>query len=99
VINYKIDDQDSGDNSLHSLNPDHTHFIIVDDEKTHVDLLKFRVALEKRLQKPVLSRKVKSLPVDNNETRKQVIESEASHDKIPIVSLLIGGGIVSVNLV
>ena len=98
MINYKIDEQDVS--SFYSLNPDHTHFILIDDEKTSsVDLLKFRVALEKRLQKPILSRKIKSQPLENQESDKQVAGNENSHDKIPIVSLLIGGGIVSINLV
>ncbi len=98
MINYKIEEQDAAPD-LYSLNPDHTHFILVDDEKSHVELLKFRVALEKRLQKPILTRKIKSQPLENQEDGKQVIENENSHDKIPIVSLLIGGGIVSINLV
>ena len=36
VINYKIEDQESDEHN-YSLNPDHTHFILVDDENTHVD--------------------------------------------------------------
>ena len=101
VINYKIEDQESDEHN-YSLNPDHTHFILVDDENTHVDLLKFRVALEKRLQKPILNRKSKNRVEPNaKDDEKQAKEDpeDSSHDKIPIVALLIGGGIVSINLV
>lgn len=131
TIAYKIDEQDA-DSFKYSLNPDHTHFILVDDDNLHIKLLKFRVALEKRLQKPIFCRKSKrsvatlahsthtntnydkasSLSSSNsfnltdlsfihsnstvsNEESKQVHE----YDKIPIVCLLIGGGIGSISLV
>lgn len=101
-VTYKIDEQDA---SSHSLNPDHTHFVLVDDDNVHIKLLKFRVALEKRLQRPILNRKAKkSNPNFDNMTTEIVNDEsknsiETSHEKIPIVSLLIGGGIGSISLV
>jgi hypothetical protein len=74
----------------------------------HIKLLKFRVAFEKRLQKPIFNhRKAKrsnaqfenlTTDVINNEESK-VTQDSASNNKIPIVSLLIGGGVGSVSLV
>lgn len=135
TIVYKIDEQD-GDSSKYSLNPDHTHFILVDDDNLHIKLLKFRVALEKRLQKPIFCRKSKrsgatianvshmnfssdkasssssnnsfslndlTLIHGNNINGSNLNEdlSKQGHesDKIPIVCLLIGGGIGSISLV
>lgn len=70
VITYKIDDQDvnlnananansDGSKLDNYLNPDHTHFILVDDDNSDLKLIKFRVALEKRLQKPVIHKRSK----------------------------------------
>ncbi len=101
MVNHKIDEPEP---SLHSLNPDHTHFILVDDDNMHIKLLKFRVALEKRLQKPIFNnRKAKrstvhleSLVADslvNEEPSKDnisVSNPQDSYNKIPIVALLIG---------
>jgi hypothetical protein len=89
------------------LNPDHTHFILVDDDNMHIKLLKFRVALEKRLQRPIFNKKLKrsyaNLDKLVNETfhddTKLQAESAIGDQKIPIVCLLIGGGVGSLSLV
>jgi hypothetical protein len=106
-VNYKIE-EDSNE-PVHSppvahfsLNPDHTHFILVDDDNINVNLLKFRVALEKRLQRPMPNRKLKRSTVNlenmiHDENR--LVENSSSHDRIPLVSLLIGGGIGSISVV
>lgn len=132
IVTYKIEEPES---SLHNLdlNPDHTHFILVDDDNIHLKLLKFRVALEKRLQNPILARKSKkqlnptgvpSEKASNNNNNNnvnqtansvgqnedntnvasnsnQITETKISPapERIPIVSLLIGGGIGSISLV
>jgi hypothetical protein len=143
TITYKIDEQDA-DLFKYSLNPDHTHFILVDDNNMHIKLLKFRVALEKRLQKPLLCRKSKrpmatSLSMQHTNENKSSSSSASfnlndlafittannrnksgggagagatggqnenepklfnhEYDKIPIVCLLIGGGVGSISLV
>jgi len=140
TITYKIDEQDN-DLFKYSLNPDHTHFILVDDDNLHIKLLKFRVALEKRLQKPIFTRKSKrttvpTLNLNNNFSQTNLSTSSSSfnlindltfvtnteppetklqqqqqqqqlqstnssneYDKIPIVCLLIGGGVGSISLV
>lgn len=78
------------------MNPDHTHFILVDDENIHIRLLKFRVALEKRLQFPFLNRNNKKSQANLDDDK---LIAEITIDKIPIVSLLIGGGVGSISLV
>lgn len=78
------------------MNPDHTHFILVDDENIPIKLLKFRVALEKRLQFPFLNKNSKKSQLNLSDNK---IITEISNDKIPIVSLLIGGGVGSISLV
>lgn len=98
---YKIQEQDSAPNSeLFSLNPDHTHFILVDDEGIIMKFLKFRVAFEKRLQRPVIYRnKLKRSTANlenmiNDESMKSSLD-----DKIPLVNLLIGGGVGALSVV
>ena len=98
MVNYKIEEHDISAciEPLFSLNPDHTHFILVDDDNMNVKLLKFRVALEKRLQKPILNyRKLKRSTANFD----NVFSDESMHDRIPLVSLLIGGGIGSISVV
>ena len=71
----------------------------------HIKLLKFRVALEKRLQKPMFNRKSKRSAVHFDKITTDLASDESktnqeqSYDKIPIVSLLIGGGVGSISLV
>jgi hypothetical protein len=86
------------------LNPDHTHFILVDDDGVHSKLLEFRVALEKRLQKPIFQRKSKRANADAAAASVQRLQSSelnvySPYDAIPIVCLLIGGGVGSISLV
>lgn len=91
----------------------------MDDDNVHLKLIKFRVALEKRLQSPLLGRKLKrqaavngenvpllSVPTNSQEGQlqpqpppspKPLPPREQEH--IPMVSLLIGGGIGSISLV
>ena len=67
-----------------------------------IKLLKFRVALEKRLQKPIFNhRKTKrsNAHLETLVTEQSKANHEHEYDKIPIVSLLIGGGVGSVSLV
>lgn len=104
-----MEEQESSSHAFF-LNPDHTHFILVDDDNFHIKFLKFRVALEKRLQKPLLNRRSKKslanlenskneLTREESRTSHEGSSSSTSYDKIPIVSLLIGGGIGSISLV
>jgi hypothetical protein len=123
---YKIEESES---SLHNLdlNPDHTHFVLVDDNNVHLKLLKFRVALEKRLQMPIVMRKSKRaadlgsipvvppappLPIESapqedlssrprlpSTSEQQPANPNQNQERIPIVSLLIGGGVGSISLV
>lgn len=123
---YKIEESES---SLHNLdlNPDHTHFVLVDDNNVHLKLLKFRVALEKRLQMPIVMRKpkraadlgatpvvppapplpIESTPQEDLSSRPRLPSTSEqppanpnqNQERIPIVSLLIGGGVGSISLV
>jgi hypothetical protein len=115
MVMYKIEEGGETSNSQEFyLNPDHTHFILVDDGNIHLKLLKFRVALEKRLQIPILIRKPKKSNLtaannngnnnnNSNETNEEAAKVDTvdslSREKIPIVSLLIGGGIGSISVV
>ncbi len=71
-------------------------------------LIKFRVALEKRLQKPSFNKKLKRSAANlenivNEEVRLQHQQSSVDcatcSDKVPLVSMLIGGGIGSISVV
>lgn len=80
--------------------------MLVDDDNVHIKLLKFKVALSKRLQKPIINRKTKrsnnnfeNLPTEITSVESKAALIEPMHEKIPIVSLLIGGGIGSISLV
>lgn len=101
MVTYKIEDQETNSQDFF-LNPDHTHFILVDDDNIHLKLLKFRMALEKRLQIPMLIKKSKK---SNAAAPNEVITDEVKtvdsspYEKIPLVSLLIGGGIGSISVV
>lgn len=130
-MTYKIEESESSTPDLY-LNPDHTHFILVDDDNIHLKLLKFRVALEKRLQNSLLGRKTRksmpasepvfvvstTLPSVNECDEKSTISSQPppepppvvsttaatdqqqnQQERIPMVSLLIGGGVGSISLV
>lgn len=78
---------------------------MIDDDGVHSKLLEFRVALEKRLQKPIFQRKSKRLNADNNNSNSctsDELKSTSDHvqyDLIPNVCLMIGGGIGSLSLV
>lgn len=152
VVTYKIEESESSSPDL-DLNPDHTHFILVDDDNIHLKLLKFRVALEKRLQNSAIGRKLlrKSMPTTTsinttvtnaaaqiaeptgfvlstqlpavNECDEKSTSSpppgevfggatgggqsggeaptvgEQNQERVPTVSLLIGGGVGSISLV
>jgi hypothetical protein len=98
---YHIGDSDA-DLQKFELNPDHTHFILVDDDGSQSKLLEFRVALEKRLRKPLLHRRFKRFHADNTEMSPEELKPvgiETPFDTIPIVCLLIGGGVGSVSLI
>lgn len=131
-MTYKIEESESNMHSL-DLNPDHTHFILVDDENIHLKLLKFRVALEKHLQNSIFGRKSRNKSMPQSDpvfvvssplpVVKECVEekhsptpetptattttvpapletgNEQNQDKVPIVSLLIGGGVGSISLV
>ncbi len=99
LVSYKIE-EDSNE-PMFSLNPDHTHFILVDDDNINVNLLKFRVALEKRLQRPIPNRKLKrsTANLENMIHEEAKMTESSTQDKIPLVSLLIGGGIGSISVV
>ena len=77
----------------------------MDDDNIHLKLLKLRVGLEKRLQKPIVHRKQRrSTPhLESNLVDLPIIHEESKSlnedDKIPIVCLLIGGGVGSISLV
>lgn len=98
-------DESESDVQKFDLNPDHTHFILVDDDGVQTKLLEFRVALEKRLRKPLLQRRFKRPISENADTLNNVSNeefkstTESPYDTIPIVCLLLGGGVGSISLV
>jgi hypothetical protein len=95
-------DNSEGVQDRYELNPDHTHFILVDDGGQNSKMLEFRIALEHRLQKPITFRRPKRNPyllkgstrLDSNPG-----SSQDEYETIPVVCLLIGGGVGSISLV
>jgi hypothetical protein len=103
-VQYALDNSE-GEQNRYELNPDHTHFIVVDDDGMHAKMLEFRIALENRLQKPITLRRQKrnqSVPNGFNQTitknRPELNEAQL-YETIPVVCLLIGGGVGSISLV
>ena len=101
MFNLGIGDSDKSTQKF-ELNPDHTHFILVDDEGVPSRLLEFRVALEKRFRQPLLTKRLKRVCTDNSDIVQEELKLSSEHssnDAIPIVCLLIGGGVGSISLV